>query len=118
MLHGVRMVSVGLEKVKHRLSEDLERDAHMAVIVERVEHFHAQVAAIRVAGVEFPGRNENTFFEFPPTVRSIQMSLLQDVNLQLGGLSVLVDVFNDLQSGDFVVGSIPNPSHFAEGSLA
>ena len=55
MLHGVRMVSVGLEKVEHRLSEDLERDTHMAVIVERVEHFHAQVAAIRVAGVEFPG---------------------------------------------------------------
>ena len=52
LLNGVGSVGVALEEVEHALSEDLEGEANVSVIVECVEHSHAKMAAMRVFSIQ------------------------------------------------------------------
>ena len=74
LLERVRHVRVALQEVKDGLAEDLEGEAHVAEVVEGVVHPNAEVLALRV----------------------LRVQLLEDVDLQLGGFPVLVDVLDDL----------------------
>ncbi len=68
----------------------------MAEVVEALEHPDAEVEPVGVLGVQLP----------------------QDVDLQLGGLPVLVDVLNDLEREvGAPVAQVPDLGHLAEGAL-
>ena len=68
----------------------------MAVVVEGVEHPDTEMFARRILAVQF----------------------LEDVDLQLGGFSVFVDVLDDLHGHVTVRVVVPHFDNFPEGSLA
>ena len=68
----------------------------MSVVVEGVKHSHTKMLATGVLAVE----------------------LLQDVDLELGGLAILVDVLDDLHRHVVLVVVVSHFHHLAEGPLA
>ena len=96
LLQRITNVAVALEKVEDRLPEDLEGEAHVAVVVEGVEHADTEMLARWILAVEF----------------------LQDVDLQLGGLSVLVNVLDDLHGHVTVRVVVPHFHNLSKGSLS
>ena len=95
LLEGIGDVAVTLEEVKDTLPEHLERQTHVAVVVEAVKHPDAQRTTLRVFSVE----------------------LLQDIDLQLCSFPVFVDVLDDLQSHVSVVFSVTDLCNLAESTL-
>ena len=96
LVQGVAHVPVALQKVKHRLAQDLEGEAHVAKIVEGVKHPHTEVLPRRVLGVQ----------------------LAQHVHLQLGRLPILVDVLDDLHGDTVLCLVVLHLHHLAEGPFA
>lgn len=96
LLQRIADVPVALQEVEHGLTEDLERQAHVAEIIERVEHFHAQMFAARVLCVQ----------------------LLQHVDLQLGRLAIFMNVLDDLHRHVAALVVILHFHHFAERAFS
>ena len=96
LLERVRHVRVALQEVKDGLAEDLEGEAHVAEVIEGVVHPNAEVLALRV----------------------LRVQLLEDVDLELGGFPVLVDVLDDLERHVGVGLQVPDSSHLPESSFS
>ena len=96
LLEGVSHVRVALQEVEDRLAENFEGEAHVAKVVEVVVHSNAQMLALRILCVQ----------------------LLQDVDLQLGRFTILVNVLDDLQ-GDVSVGlEVTDPGNLSKRPFA
>jgi len=96
LLDRVGHVVVVLEEVKDGGAEHLEDDAHVAVEVEPVEHLNATMLATRI----------------------VLGQLLQNVDLQLGGLAILLDVLDDLERQDLFLPVVFHFDHLPEGPLS
>jgi len=96
LLDGVRNVVVVLEEVEDGGPQHLENDAHVAVKIEPVKHLDATVLGSRV----------------------VLGQLLQDVDLKLGGLSILLYVLDNFEREDLVLAVIFHLDDLAEGAFA
>ena len=96
LFQRVGFVVVVLEEVEDAGPQHLEGDAHVAVVIEPIEHLDAPV--------------------FAPGV--VLGQLLQDVDLELGGLAVLAHVLDDLQGDDLGFVQVFDLDHLPEGPLA
>ena len=95
LLNGVWDVVVVLQEVEYGGSQHLEDDAHVAVIVEPIQHLHA---AMLGAGV-------------------ILCQLFKNVDLELCGLAILLNILDDFESKDFALSVVLHLDDLAERSL-
>merc|ERR1719222_490375 len=98
LLQRVRLVIVIFQKVENGKSKHFEGNAHMAVVVEPIQHLDTQELSIGILPIEF----------------------LEDVDFQFGRFTILLHVFYDLESETVVPGfnHISDFDNFTEGSFA
>ena len=90
------MILILLEKLINTLPQHLECDAHVSVEIKTVNHLYTSIFASRI----------------------VFSNLIQNVDLQLGRLTILLNIFDDLQSDCVVTKLVINLNNFAKCSLS
>lgn len=103
LVHGIRQEAVRFHEVEGAESEQLERDAHVAVVVKPVQHLHTVTGETRSTEMRCirldMHQKSNIFSIHSLSVGRLSLAdLLQHVDLQFGCFSVFLQVLDDLQS--------------------
>ena len=96
VVYRIAAKGVVLQKLEHTLTKHLKGNTHVSVVVEPIQHGDAQVLAPGVVLVE----------------------LVENIDLQLGGVLVLGDVLDDLEGDHPVLVNVVALDDLAKGSLA
>lgn len=96
MINGIGLERIVLQEIKHTCPKHFESDAHVAVVVEPIQHRHAQVFSVWIIFGEF----------------------VEHIDLQFGSVLVLSNVFDNLDGDNPIAEHVEAFDDLAKSPLA
>lgn len=92
LVHGIRQEVVCLQEVKRAERQQLERDAHVAIVVKPVQHLHVVADGKRDTETQGTRQERGSIIVFYSlfVVWISLADLLQDIDFQFGCFSVFL----------------------------